>query len=155
METTTTALLDRWKRAQGLGSDYAAAKALGVSQGTLSNWRHGRSHADVELAAKMAEALGLDTLGTLAAIQADRETRPGAAAVWRRYGKGAFMALALGVSVGVSSPGNAMREVGQMDIGDLMRNRWRRWKERFQGAVAALAPVAIREPQHQPAPMTL
>lgn len=116
METTTTALLDRWKQAKGLGSDYAAAKALGVSQGTLSNWRHGRSHADVELAAKMAEALGLDTLGTLAAIQADRETRPGAAAVWRRYGKGAFMALALGLSVGLSSTGNALRPVGMEDV---------------------------------------
>lgn len=155
METTTTALLDRWKQAKGLGSDYAAAKALGVSQGTLSNWRHGRSHADVELAAKMAEALGLDTLGTLAAIQADRETRPGAAAVWRRYGKGAFMALALGLSVGLSSPGNAVREVGQMDIADLMRNRWRRWKSRLQGAVAALAPVVLTEPQRQPAAVAI
>lgn len=155
METTTTALLDRWKQAKGLGSDYAAAKALGVSQGTLSNWRHGRSHADVELAAKMAEALGLDTLGTLAAIQADRETRPGAAAVWRRYGKGAFMALALGMSVGLSSTGNAVREVEPLDIGHLMRNRWRRWKSRLQGAVAALAPVVLIEPQRQPAAVAL
>lgn len=119
--TTTTRLLDRWKAARGITSDNAAAQALGISRQAVSRYRKGAAQADVEIAARMAEDLGLDTLGTLAAIQADRETRPGAAAVWRRYGKGAFMALALGLSVGLSSPGNAMREVGQMDIGDLMR----------------------------------
>lgn len=107
METTTLALLDHWKKHHGIVSDYAAARRLNVTAQALSNWRRGRSHADVEIAARMAEELGLEVIEVLAAIQADRETRAPAAAIWRRYGRPAFIALVASVIVPISQPGEA------------------------------------------------
>lgn len=97
-ETTTVRLLDAWKVKKGIDTDYKAAKALGVSNGTPANWRHMRSHAKPSLAAKMAKDLGMDELGILAAIEADRAHNGDDRRVWQRFGKGAFVALVLAVS---------------------------------------------------------
>lgn len=110
--SATVLLLDRWKERKGFESDYQAAKYLGVGQSTLSNWRNGRSHADVVLAARMAEEMGIAVVGVLASIQADRETRPSAQAIWRRIGKAAFMTLLVGVATPGAIPGNHLQASG-------------------------------------------
>ncbi|MBD9377924.1 hypothetical protein [Pseudoxanthomonas sp. PXM04] len=114
MESTTVRLLDAWKAKHAIESDYAAAKELGVTHGTPSNWRAGRSHAKAALAARMARDLGLEELAVLAAIEADRAHEGEDRRVWQRHGRAAFMALLLGLSVGLPQAGSA-RQLSQLD----------------------------------------
>lgn len=99
METTTTILLDRWKAYRGIQSDNGASVALHIERATVSGWRHGKSHANTESAAKMAEDLKLDVLAVLASIEADRARSPEAQRIWARFGKPAFMALLVGLAL--------------------------------------------------------
>lgn len=102
MESTTVRLLDAWKQKHAIDSDYAAAKELGVTHGTPSNWRKGRSHAKAALAVRMARDLGMEELPVLAAIEADRAHDGDDRRVWQKHGRSAFMALLVGLSVGLS-----------------------------------------------------
>lgn len=110
MSTTTIHLLDRWKEKQGIQSDYAAAKALGITAAAISKWRKGKGHAEADLAARMASALHLETLGVLAAIEADRATKPSVQAVWRQFGKPAFMTLLVGFALSGAPAGQLQTE---------------------------------------------
>jgi len=98
MKSTTLLLLDKWKTQKGIESDNQAAIKLGVSRSALSRWRHGAGHADVPLAAKMADELHMDTLSILAAIEAERCVNRESQKIWARYGKAAFMSLLLSVA---------------------------------------------------------
>jgi len=51
-------LIDRAKAKTG--SDYATAKALGVSRMTVSNWRHGKKPCSAPDVALLAEVAGLE-----------------------------------------------------------------------------------------------
>jgi hypothetical protein len=102
---TTLALLDQWKTLKGIQSDNAAAIELGLTRAAVSAWRAMRTHASVTIADRMASDLRLDVIQVLAAIEADRATRPDEQAVWRRYGKAAFMTLLVGFALPGSLPG--------------------------------------------------
>ena len=97
--STTTLLLDQWKKRKGVETDYAAAKALHITPAAISKWRKGKGHAEVELAAKMAGDLNMSVIEVLAAIEADRAKSPQAQEIWRRYGKAAFMTLVVGFAL--------------------------------------------------------
>ena len=112
-ETTTVKLLDAWKTKRQITSDNAAAIALGIKRQTISSWRHGRSHANPATADTMASDLGLDALRVLAAIEADRAYTGEDRRVWQKHGRSAFMALLLGLSVGLP-PGAAKAELSRM-----------------------------------------
>jgi len=70
----TTDLLTRWKLARNITSDNAAAKALGITRGAVSNYRTGVSHADASVLIRMATDLGQDPTGYVLAVQAERTT---------------------------------------------------------------------------------
>jgi len=91
----TTELLDRFKKTKGIESDYAAAKALDVSQPTISNYRRDVSHADDRVAVILADALELDRFETIARINYER-TKGEERAFWRKVaGIAACLAIAL------------------------------------------------------------
>lgn len=92
---TTQELLARWKAKKGFKSDSEAARALHVRPSAVNNWQQGVSHANPIAASKMAEDLTLDTLAILASIEADRSNDYETRKVWRRFGKGAFIALVM------------------------------------------------------------
>jgi len=98
---TTVRLLDQWKTKTSTESDYKAAKTLGITQSTISGWRHGRSHAKPALAARMARDLGLDEMAVLAAIEADRAHDGDDRRTWQKHGRAAFIALTMGVCLPV------------------------------------------------------
>ncbi|HEX7890309.1 MAG TPA: helix-turn-helix domain-containing protein [Ramlibacter sp.] len=52
--------IDRLKDARGWESDYRAAKELGLSRNTISNYRSGTRTLDDETAVKVAEALEVE-----------------------------------------------------------------------------------------------
>lgn len=91
----TTELLDRVKKARKIDSDYAAAKLLGVTQQTLSNYRNGVSHADDRVAIILADELGIDRLQTIARVNSDRAKKPEDRAFWKRIATAALLCPAL------------------------------------------------------------
>jgi transcriptional regulator with XRE-family HTH domain len=76
---TTVQYLDALKRRLDLPSDYAAAKALGVTRAAVSRYRNGLSVFDEATAIRTAELLGLDPLEVISACKAasapDEHTR--------------------------------------------------------------------------------
>lgn len=109
-ETTTTKLLDAWKVRKSITSDNAAGLELGAKRQTISTWRTLKGHASPAFAARMAKDLGLDELAVLAAIEADR-AQGDDRRVWQRHGRAAFMALILGGSMSLLSPGLQARQL--------------------------------------------
>lgn len=70
---TTLDYLSEAKQRLGLKSDYALAKELGISEGSIGHYRNGRRVLDDYTAAKLAEALEIDPLEVIAAANAERE----------------------------------------------------------------------------------
>lgn len=126
MTTTTQQLLDRWKKAKGYANNSEAARALKVRPSAVSHWQTGTAHANPVSAARMATDLKLAVIDVLAAIEADRATDPEARRIWARYGKGAFMALVVGVSLSAPiKPISASAPGLVVDEASIMRNRRR------------------------------
>ena len=64
--------IDQVKAAKGLSSDYAAAKALGISRATISKYRSTTPTLDEENAIKIAHALGMNPAGIIVDQVAER-----------------------------------------------------------------------------------
>lgn len=108
---TTTEFLDKAKERLNLPSDYALAKALGVSHSCLSNYRSGRSHLDDEKALKVAELLEVDPAIVVSAAHAERARKPEEKAVWasiyERLSKGLAVVLVGAGLAGAGVPGTS------------------------------------------------
>ncbi|MBB6324358.1 helix-turn-helix domain-containing protein [Paraburkholderia sp. SIMBA_009] len=76
---TTIEWLDAAKARLDIQSDYAAAKALGVTRSTISGYRTGRTVFDEKICIRVAEILGVDPLEVIASARVesakDAETR--------------------------------------------------------------------------------
>lgn len=97
--TNTNILLDKFKEACSLDSDYAAATSLGLTRATISGWRHGKSHANAEAVAAMCEAIDEPLRTWLPLIEAERARTPADRKVWLRLASAAA-AFALTLSLG-------------------------------------------------------
>lgn len=78
----TIEYLDAVKVRRGITSDYALAKALGVSQPTVMGYRSGRRIFDDEVALTISHILGLNPLEVIAAANAERAKTPEMRARW-------------------------------------------------------------------------
>ena len=67
------------------GSDYATAKAVGVTRQGVSNARRFGTKLDLSTIGALAELCGLDPLKTIAAVAADREGQSKKGRNWRRW----------------------------------------------------------------------
>lgn len=79
---TTQQLLEQVKQATGAQTDYALGKRLGWGHSKVSNYRCGRSQMDVDACFVVAEVLGKDPAAIIAAVEADRATKPEAREAW-------------------------------------------------------------------------
>jgi hypothetical protein len=100
----TNELIDRYKIAIKVDSDYAVAKALGIRANRISNYRTGISHADDKTAIMLATVLHLDPMETIARINMDRSSDKDDKAFWRRF---AGTAATLVVGIALALPGTA------------------------------------------------
>ncbi|WP_314434655.1 helix-turn-helix domain-containing protein [Massilia timonae] len=78
----TMELLEAVKVRRGIASDYALAKALGVSQPTVASYRAGNSRISDDVALTVAEILHLHPLQVIAAANAERAKTPEQKARW-------------------------------------------------------------------------
>ncbi len=81
---TIDQLLDSLKDARNIPSDYKLALYLGVAQGSVQNWRHGRSLPDSKAVTRIAQELGLDTDVLLLQVESMRAGNEFAKAAWAR-----------------------------------------------------------------------
>lgn len=81
---TVNELLDQLKTARGITSDYKLSLYLGVVQGAVQHWRHGRSLPDSKTVYRIASELGLDADILVLQIETQRASTDEAKAVWSR-----------------------------------------------------------------------
>ena len=81
---TVNQLLDQVRARHKIASDYKLAFYLGVSQGTVQNWRHERSLPDSKAVSKIAHELGLDADILLLEIESQRAGNEFSKSVWMR-----------------------------------------------------------------------
>lgn len=77
-------LLDLIKNRHGLPSDYKLGLYLGVVNGSIRNYRHGRSYPDERVCQILAEAAGIDADVLTAQVQAARCRNLETKSVWER-----------------------------------------------------------------------
>jgi transcriptional regulator with XRE-family HTH domain len=95
---TTVELLDAVKSRLGLSSDYAAAKALGVTRQRVSAWRNGRQTFEDEVCLRVAEILEVDPFPVMASVRIERIEEDERRSLWlnalEKFSKG-FRSLVL------------------------------------------------------------
>ena len=96
----TSYYIDEIKRAQGITSDYAVAKLLGVQCNMMSHYKNGRSSFDGDMVFRVAELSGHNPLEIIANIKAEKSNNPALAKQWHRLANQvSSMALAIILSV--------------------------------------------------------
>lgn len=79
---TTIEWLDAVKARLDLPSDYAAAKALGVTRGAVSKYRNQLSVFDEKTCIRVAEILGVDPLEVIASARVESAKDAQTRTVW-------------------------------------------------------------------------
>lgn len=79
----TVSLAESAKKALGNVSDYRLAKELGVTQSTISAWRHRGSVMDDNTAIKAAKIAGIDPCEALLGLMVESHKNDPAGAVWQ------------------------------------------------------------------------
>lgn len=98
---STVQYLDEMKDRLGVESDYALAKALGMTRAAVSKYRTGYSMPDDLACAKIAEVLGVEPMEVIAAINYQRSKTDDARRLWESIWGKAAGAIALSLSVAV------------------------------------------------------
>lgn len=108
-----TELLDQAKSRASLPSDYALAKALGISPGNLSNIRKGKAHPSNTLAVQLATLAGRDEMQVIAEIELRTANSEKKKEFWQQFLEhrshaATISAIVLGLSIlATPQPGEA------------------------------------------------
>ncbi|WP_181453185.1 DUF3693 domain-containing protein [Stenotrophomonas maltophilia] len=98
---SVTDLIDAARRALNVSSDAEFARHLGVSRGTIANWKSGYSLPDTVMCATLAGLTGLPLAQVLGIVGEARAISREEKAVWRKL---AATAMALCLAVGSALP---------------------------------------------------
>lgn len=82
--TELNKLLDKIKESRSLASDNALAGLLGVTRGSVSNWRHGKNYPDTVQCAAIAGFTGEPLARVLGIVGEARAINREEKQVWRR-----------------------------------------------------------------------
>lgn len=135
---TTKDLLDAIRERHGLESDNQVAISLGIPQGTVSNWRRGRTFPTPVHAITLATALDLSPLEVLVISAADRSPDKRTREVWQRMlGHVVRMLATTAVGTGLLSAGYTPPARADVPALGIMSKRRRR---------ASGAPQAVPQP---------
>ncbi|HIE5879874.1 DUF3693 domain-containing protein [Stenotrophomonas maltophilia] len=109
---TVTDLIDAARKALNVSSDAEFARQLGVSRGTIANWKSGYSLPDTVMCATLAGLTGLPLARVLGIVGEARAVSREEKAVWRKL---AATAMALCLAVGFALPHKAHAAVSGID----------------------------------------
>jgi transcriptional regulator with XRE-family HTH domain len=90
---TVTELLDAARTALGVTTDAAFARELGVSRGTIANWKSGYSLPDTVMCATIAGLTGMPLAQVLGIVGEARAVSREEKAVWRKLAASVGVAL--------------------------------------------------------------
>lgn len=119
---TVTDLIDAARKALNVSSDAEFARQLGVSRGTIANWKSGYSLPDTVMCATLAGLTGLPLARVLGIVGEARAVSREEKAVWRKL---AATAMALCLAVGFALPHKVQAAVPGFDKAQavyIMRN---------------------------------
>ena len=105
---TVTDLIDAARKALNVSSDAEFARQLGVSRGTIANWKSGYSLPDTVMCATLAGLTGLPLARVLGIVGEARAVSREEKAVWRKL---AATAMAVCLAVGFALPHKAQAAV--------------------------------------------
>lgn len=80
-------LLDRAKAGGNIESDYRLAKVIGISHGTMTGYRSGKSRPDARVLEQLCALSGDDVAVFAAQLQAERERTPEGKTMWLMIAK--------------------------------------------------------------------
>lgn len=137
---STVQYLDAVKERLDLPSDYATAKALGVTRAAISKYRLGTSIPDDLVCARIAEILDVEPMEVIAATNYQRAKTEDARVLWEGiWGKAAgaialsLTVCAVGLSVAPTAKAAESGETGNLNAHGaslyIMSNR-RRYRQR-------------------------
>ncbi|HDS1567272.1 TPA: helix-turn-helix domain-containing protein [Stenotrophomonas maltophilia] len=109
---TVTDLIDAARKALNVSSDAEFARQLGVSRGTIANWKSGYSLPDTVMCATLAGLTGLPLARVLGIVGEARAVSREEKAVWRKL---AATAMALCLALGFALPHKAQAAVAGFD----------------------------------------
>lgn len=119
---STEQYLDEVRERLELPSDYALAKALGLTRASVSSYRVGRTLPDDLACARIADAIGCDPMEVIAAINYQRAKSDEARELWESIWGKVVGAIALnspaskvGSSVAPSSKARGTGKAGPSD----------------------------------------
>lgn len=90
-------LLDKIKETRSLASDNALAGVLGVTRGSVSNWRHGKNYPDIVQCAAIAGFTGEPLTKVLGIVGEARAISHKEKSLWRSVAASAAMVALLAV----------------------------------------------------------
>lgn len=119
----TIELVAQVKARNGLSSDAALARALGMTEKTVARWRTGRNWPDDQTAARLAQLAGLDAAAVVAWVHAERASNPGDRELWKtiaeRLATPAAMALAVILALWTSGGPDGGASLALADAGSM------------------------------------
>lgn len=133
---TVTDLIDAARKALNVSSDAEFARQLGVSRGTIANWKSGYSLPDTVMCATLAGLTGLPLARVLGIVGEARAVSREEKAVWRKL---AATAMALCLAVGFTLPHDvhAMPQAGHA-LHDIHYAKCCIWPDAVRDAVRGL-----------------
>ncbi|UWU58959.1 DUF3693 domain-containing protein [Stenotrophomonas maltophilia] len=142
---TVTDLIDAARKALNVSSDAEFARQLGVSRGTIANWKSGYSLPDTVMCATLAGLTGLPLARVLGIVGEARAVSREEKAVWRKL---AATAMALCLAVGFALPYKAEAAVPNFDkahVVYIMRNSvsgcWLPWQSSDLRSHSSVGPL--------------
>ncbi|MET0498117.1 MAG: DUF3693 domain-containing protein [Steroidobacteraceae bacterium] len=97
----TNRTLDRLMQKYGIKSDYGLAKKIGVTPGSVSNWRKEKTQMADAPAMEVAKLLEIDAGELLAELQAERADSPATRAAWEQIA-GRLRQTAATIALGIA-----------------------------------------------------
>lgn len=78
-------LIEKAKARANLPSDYALAKAIGVQNGNIANWKKGKRHPSNQEAIQLATLAGVDELAVIAQIELETANNEKKKEFWKHF----------------------------------------------------------------------
>lgn len=78
-------LIDEAREAMKVPTDYALAKAIGMDNKRLYDYRHGKTKPDAYAATRLALACGRDPMAVIAEIEAQAAKQPARRSFWQDF----------------------------------------------------------------------
>lgn len=133
---TVTDLIDEARKALNASSDAEFARQLGVSRGTIANWKSGYSLPDTVMCATLAGLTGMPLARVLGIVGEARAVSREEKAVWRKL---AATAMALALGVGFALPRDTQAATGGVDAAPSIH--YAKWSDAPFGVGLALDQV--------------